>query len=95
MSARDDYMLDDFSDPMVVITQMGVMCDEIDRLRTQIKADDMVRSAVDSLTRELTAHADAMRDDLAAADGLIALAAGRPYEQRDTITAYDEFVREC
>lgn len=95
MSAHDDY-----DDGFRSLETHMQMCDEIDRLRAEIdalkimyRADQMVRSAVDSLMRELTAHADALRSDLS--DALDALAEGGREWPRDTITAYDEFVKEC
>lgn len=71
--------------------------DEIDVLRAKKRADDLVFDAVNSLMRELTAHADAMRDLLANARLRMSDLGNFHIRKQmiEAINAYDEFVKEC
>lgn len=100
MAARDDYPYRELQhDANGAVGRYGRMCDEIDRLRDKnanllARIDDAPKyEALNELVRELTKHADALRSDLI--DALDALKNLGVVWPRDTIIAYDEFVKEC
>lgn len=105
MSARDDYPY--FPNPRTHAierrVQYDAMCDEIDRLRDEIdalkimyRADQMVRDAVNSLMRELTAHADAMSVAIKNICSAMDDELDEQIRNADGCAeAYDNFVKEC
>jgi hypothetical protein len=100
MSARDEF-------PILHMQERGgsveakKALDKIDQLRAQIKGNEWVSSAVDSLLQETTRHADAMAKVLCRVRDTSGGFVPRQEQERldadveAAIEAYDNFIKEA